>query len=179
MELKKYLCVDAKDITLIDYIFMDQKNDNLTYSKPDSIAIGGDSSVKVFEKNGVLEEYQKVFMVCNAISMILQSIKNADKMITRNKSRFNIFKAKELLTDTPMSLTVNAFGDIFGQMASKKSSFDVRNCYVCEKNDVIDFLLDLKNNQMLDKYIKSIEEIMHFNIKYYTEIKKYCKIKNS
>ena len=183
MELKKYLGVDAKDITLIDYVFIDQAGDTVTYSKPCSIAIGGDSSVKIFEKNGVIKEYQKIFMVCNTISMVIQSIKNSDKMITTNKSRFNVFKAKEFLTDIPINLTVNVCGDIFGQMASEKASFDVRNCYICEKSDVLSFFVNLRNDQMFDKYLKSIAEIMHLSIKSYFDsnndkIKK-CKIKNS
>ena len=75
MELKKYLCVDAENITLIDYVFVDYNVDE-RYPKPNSISIGGDTSVKIFEKNGIPKEYQKIYMECNAVKMIVNEINN-------------------------------------------------------------------------------------------------------
>ncbi len=180
MELKKYLCVDANDITLIDYVFVDYNVDE-SYPKPNSIIIGGDTSVKIFEKNHVPKEYQKIYMECNAIKMIVNEINNTNR---QDSSKYNRFKARELLTDTGIYLAFDKNGNIFGQMVGDKPTFDVNNCKLCEKNEIIKFLVDLRSNQMLDNYLKSIGEIMHLNIRSYFDtnllkVKKYSKTKNS
>ena len=162
MELKKYLCVEAEDITLIDYVFVDYNVDD--YPKPNSISIGGDNSVKIFEKNKVPKEYQKMYMECNAVKMIVNEINNASR---QDSSKFNRFKGRELLTDTGVYLSFDKTGNIYGQMTGEKPTFDIRNCKVCEKNEIIRFLIDLKTNQLLDNYLKSLGEIMRLNIKSY------------
>ena len=178
MEFKRFLCVDANNIRLIDYIFTDQdlhasKN---SYPKPNSMAIGGDISTKIFEKNGVPVEYQKMYMECNSVKMIVNEINNSNRQPT---SKFNRFKARELLTEAVLYLTVDKSGNIFGQMAGENPTFDVSNCRVCEKNEIVKFLIDLRLNQVLDNYLKSIGEIMHINIKSYfdSNLEKVKKIK--
>ena len=150
MSLKKYLCVDAEHIRLIDYIFSDHDSYNAkyTYPKPHSIAIGGENSVETFEKHGVPSEYQKMYMVYNGVNI-------------------KRFKTKEYLTDSPISLTTSKSGNIFGQMAGAIPTFDVSDCYHCSKEDVLEFLNGLRENQILDNYLTALGEIMHLNIKSY------------
>ena len=178
MEFKKFLCVDADNIRLIDYIFTDQdlQDSKYNYPKPSSMAIGGDTSTKIFEKNGVPIEYQKMYMECNSVKMIVSEINNSNRQST---SKLNRFKARELLTDTGLYLTINKTGNIFGQMAGENPTFDVSNCRTCEKNEIVKFLIDLRLNQVLDNYLKSIGEIMHLNIKSYfdTNLEKVKKLK--
>lgn len=151
MNLKKYLCVEAEHIRLIDYIFTDHDsyNSKYTYPKPHSIAVGGDDCVNIFEKNDIPLEYQKMYMVYNSLNI--------------NKR----FKAKEYLTDTIISLSINKNGNIFGQMSGDNPTFDVSNCFECNKEDVLEFLTELREEQLLDNYLKALGEIIHLNIKSY------------
>ena len=159
MEFKKYLCVDADDIRIIDYIFIDQdlNNPRYTYSKPSSIAIGGENSVEIFAKNGIPNEYQKMYMVYKGLN-------------------FKRFKAKEFLTDTIVDISIGKSGNIFGQMVGNKPAFDVSNCYQSSREDVLEFITGLRENQILENYLKALGEIMHLHIKSYFNTN-VCKVK--
>lgn len=148
MDLKKFLCVDAENIRLIDYIFIDQVSYNMknNYSKPSSIAIGGENCIEIFEKNNIPSECQKIYMVYNGLN-------------------FKKFKAREYLTDTPIRLSISKSGNIFGQMAGERPTFDVSNCYDASKEDVIEFITELRENKILNNYLIALGEIMHLHIK--------------
>lgn len=150
MDLKKFLCVDAEHIRLIDYIFIDQdlNNPRYAYSKPSSIAVGGENSVEIFNKNGIPTEYQKMYMAYKGLN-------------------FKRFKAKEFLTDTIVDISIGKSGNIFGQMVGNKPAFDVSNCYQSSREDVLEFITGLRENQILDNYLNALSEIMHIHIKSY------------
>ena len=165
MDFKDYLCVDAENIQLINYIFTDQIFNENDYLKPKVTPVGGESSIKIFEQNGIPEEYQKAYMTCSHISMSLADLKNSRSNLYTTK--FNRFKAKGYLTGTPIYLAISNSDRIFGQMVGDNPRFDVRDCYVCDKNEVDKFLIEIRKNGLLDNYLKAISEILQLNIKSY------------
>ena len=159
MDLKKYLCVNAEDITLVNYIFTDKVfyGEKNSYPKPQSIAIGGESSVNIFEENDIPKEFQKLYMSSYSLSKEISKI----PYFKRSKT----FIARELLTDISIALEIYDNRNIYGKMSGSKPSFSVDNVHECNKEEAIMFLFGLRENGLLDNYLRTLEEIMHIHVK--------------
>ena len=168
MDLKEYLCVDAIDIKWLDYIFTDQDlyGARDEYPKPHCIGVGGGNCIKIFERNGIPEEFQKLFLSCNRYMMQINKIFNSRKGDMCG-GRILQFKAIETISNTAVYLSMNGKGSIFGRMEGENPAFEVHHCYVCEKNDVCRFLIDLRSKGLMDNYIQAIKEITHVHMRSY------------
>lgn len=174
MDLKLYIGVDASNINLINYIFTDEKlhGSNNEYPKPQSMAICGENSCSIFEKHGVLKEYQKMFMICNSFSKFLSF---PSPWGYRKKNVFHRFTAREFVTDLPIYLSINNYYEVYGYMACDKPAFDVDYCYEVKKEDIIQFFKELREKGLFDNYLNALGEIVHMNIKSYIDSNKINK----
>lgn len=162
--MKLYLAVEADNIVIIDYCFSDQQilGSKDIYPKPQCMAVCGDNSVSIFEKNGIPEMYRKMFLVTNSLAL---SFCPSSSSMVRKKNIFQRVKSHEFITDIPIYLSCNGYDDIYGYMASDKPTFDVKNCYGVRKDDVIRFFNELRDNDLLDNYIKTLGEIIRMEVK--------------
>ena len=162
MDLNNYVCFDASNVRLVNYIYTDRNIYGYkdSYPKPKVVPIGGDNSISIFEKNGIPLNFQKVFFNYNTISKGLNIIK--DSIITLNE--YPTFKAKGYLSNIPVKLKINKFGEISGEMIGEKSQFDVYRGFFCNKEYVEMFFIDLREQGLLNNYIKAINEILQLNL---------------
>ncbi len=181
MRKKYYIRVDGYNIKTINYIFTDSNNIDCLdeYSEAKSLPCGGESGTVIFEKHGIPEQYQRMYMVANPISIFF----SMPTMTAREKiSVFQRFKAKEILTDIPVYLTNDKIVPIFsGYMAVEKPPFNIECCYECNKENVLQFYNNLKKVGLWDQYLEALGEIMNIDIEKDlngNKIKKY-KNKNS
>ena len=167
MDIDNYICFDATNVRLLKYAFTDHKIPGYkdTYPKPRIVAIGGENSNSIFENNGIPLEFQKVFFNYNVISKGLINFKGNPT-----------FKARGYLTNIPLRLKINQYGVISGEMIGEKSQFDVYNGFVCNKEYVEMFFIDLRKQGLIGNYIQAINEIL--NMRFISDIDEKEKVKS-
>ncbi len=141
----KYLCVDAKNLYLINYALQDDSIRNNCL-----IAYTGNNCQEIFEESNISSEYQKVFIRLNPLITNLY----------RNVSGY------EYLTYVPIRIYKNRYYDysINGEMAGRYPRFVFRNATYCDEKEILVFLTTLKENNMLLDYIKCLGEVTQMNI---------------
>ena len=162
MDSKKYICVDAQNISLLRYDYIEDLS-----PRPFAIPHIVGNARKIFEKNGVPEEFQKIFMETNRVSMTYQKMNSNDRNLYAFK--YHRFKAKEYLTGLSVFLAFSKKGEIYGQQDSNQCTFCVGKCYECNSEDLINFMSQLKHQKLLANYIKSITETAQLRTSFSSE----------
>ena len=146
---KSYIAVDAENINLLQYEYVE----NLS-NKPLTIPHTIGNAKEIFEKNGIKEEYQKIFLEANLISMF----------------KYHRFRAVEYIIGFVTYLSYDKDGYIYGQHVGRPSTFCVCKGYECTEEDMKRFFSSLKQENLLENYIKSIAETAQFRTSYSREL---------
>ena len=160
---KRYIGVDADKIRIILHSFDDTGfNNNRKFPQPLITSFTKGIGTEIFERNGIPEKYQKMFMVVeNNLSMTFQNLRGHHINLSPATFRFNRFKASEYISGASIFLAYNSRHELKGQQAGYPDSFDLDRCYVSNKEDVDYFMLELRDKGLFDNYIKSIMEITY------------------
>ena len=136
----KFLCVSSEYLYKINYVLSSEK---LSNNRNGLISFTGDNCQTIFEENNVPSEYQLIFI----------------KIISKNKGF-------EYLTNIPFKLTNNYYyEDAFrGEMSGSFPGCSFNYSDYCTKEEIINFMSNLKNDGLLENYIQSLGEIFQVNI---------------
>ena len=160
---KKFIGVEAKNIYLIMHILKDDNGDrSMTYPQPSTISFTDGTAIGIFEKNGIPKEYQKMFMVVNNnLSMAFQRMISHSINLYPAAHKFNRFKAREFVSGIELFVAYNSSYELSGKQVGFPYAFDFNNCYICDEEEVKNFIIELREKGLFDNYIKSISEITH------------------
>ena len=138
MNKNKHLCVDCRDIYAIDYALVEVNAGLVPYT--------GDNCDELFEKNGIPFDMRKVFI---------------RKLPLSNKS------GEEFFTGIPLNFNKQLYYDyvISGEMEGDYPRFRFENAVYCEINDILEFAFKLKQEDLLENYLKCLSEMFKINIK--------------
>ncbi len=163
MQHKNFIGVDAKNIYLIKHILKDDNDDkSITYPKPSTISFTEGTAVGVFEKNNIPKEYQKMFMVVNNnLSMAFQKLISHNINLHPASHKLNRFKAREFGLGTELCVAYNSSYELSGKQVGSPYAFDFDHCYISDSEEVKSFIIELREKELFDNYIKSISEITH------------------
>ena len=144
---KKYIFVDAKDIKRCKYEVKREQSfndyDNIYYQT------GYESIENIFNENNVPKEYQKVILELNdTLTNHFLGKNNIDELLT--KSKFIL---------TTVSYNEKDGGNIYGK--TKSNSIDQAMFFNAKANfkkynDVLQFLSELNNLNLIDNYFRSL-----------------------
>ena len=161
--IKKYIGVDANNIRLVMHAYGDRLYGKKVYPKPKLMTFTIGNAVELFDKNGIPEEYQKMFMkVNNNLSMLIQDIR--DHSINLYAAKLNRFKVREYIIGTEVFIAYNERHALFGEQATFPCAFHVSDCYLCDEEEVEDFMINLREKGLFDNYIKSLAELTHIKV---------------
>lgn len=156
----KYLMIDAKKITRSVWKYAGREmigNDFLHYEKQDAIT----NADIVFEENGVKEEFRKVILRLNPITVGVHS--------NLFKENSNIY---EYLTDGAFRAKIvrdTSEKEISGYRRHQASLFvsydNYQNTFKTDYNltnykEILEFFKKLKDDNCIESYVKSIVEIL-------------------
>ena len=132
----KYLCVDCRDIYTIDYALVEVNGDLMPYT--------GDNCDDLFGEHGIPFDMRKVFITQLPLSKCV----------------------KEIFTGLPLKFNKQRYYDysISGEMKGDYPRFRFENAIYCETNDILEFAHKLKQEELVDNYLKCLSEMFKLNI---------------
>lgn len=158
MELKEYIYAEGKNIRIVGHGFSD---DEKTYPKPFIVSFTVGNGSTIFDKYEVPEEFQKVFFVVNKLGM--QYMKKHPQIGNIITKKYHRFKGKEFLTGIDFHFAYNERGgELFGFPIEHPCNFDVGECAESSKDEIFNFIQELRKRRIYDKYIKALGEIVSF-----------------
>ncbi len=156
---KKYIGVEAENIYLIMHLLTDNEDSRI---QPSIMSFTVKTAAEIFIENGIPEEYQKMYMVVNNnLSMAFQRMITHSINLCPAAYKFNRFKAREFVSGTELFVAYNSRYELSGKQVGFPYAFDFNNCYICDAEDVENFIIELREKGLFDNYIKSISEITH------------------
>ena len=159
--MKSYLAVKASDINSINYIFTDDScgSQNDIYPLPKSMPIGGSSSKEIFDKYGIPEELQYVFMTFNPLKFKF----NNKKETRQYNGKHSSMKGKELVIGAYVNISIGT-DNFYGNMYSNKPAFEFKHANICKREFVLDFLQRLRSMDLMNNYIYAISDLFRLKV---------------
>ena len=143
-----YLVVNANDMYTINYTMLEENSND---ERKGLLSYTGSNCQEIFEKNEIPSNMQKIFISIN----ILKNILCKEEI------------GKEYLTNIPIRIFKNRYDDYStnGEMIGNYPSFRFTNAKDCDDMELKNFLINLRKNDLTEKYLRSLGEIFQINIK--------------
>ena len=143
-----FLVVNVDNMYSINYTMLEKDINN---KMKGLISYTGKNCQEIFEENEIPFDMQKIFISVS----ILKNILCKDEI------------GYEYFTNIPIRINKNRYNDYStnGEIIAKYPSFRFTNAKDCDDKDIINFLINLRKNNLTEKYLNSLGEIFQINIK--------------